>query len=132
MTRPVASRRARALALPVALAILVACSGTDRPTLSAWEPTWTAAEAATPEAGRTAADLTPDDCDRLLLGAREARPDLLPSPDEALDSPVTMWVDQAEEIGFDCSNHPDLDTGLEELRVLAAEINGGIAALESG
>ena len=91
---------------------------------------WTALAAEAPPVQSGEADVTPEDCDQLLVAAREARPELVPTPDEALDGPVDEWLDQAEEIGFECDNHPDLEAGIEELGVLAAEIDAGIAALE--
>lgn len=97
--------------------------------MDAWEPQWNrvVAEAPPPEA---AVDLDRAGCDRLLVAARAAEPELLPSPDEALDGPVQKWLDDAETIGFECRDHPDLEHGLTELDIIEAEIAAGLRALQ--
>ena len=70
-----------------------------------------------------------DLCGDLVGQFRVEFPDLTPTPTEALDAAVDAWIGHAESIVFDCpDDRSDLSERLDELDVLAAEIDAGLAA----
>lgn len=120
------------LAVAMSTVLLVAgCGGDDRPSLDGWVAEWEAVTAEAPQTDGTA-DLDRAACDRLLVAARDAEPDLLPTPDAALDGPVQGWLDLAETIGFECPPGPEAGELLSELEVFEAEAEAGITELEAG
>ncbi len=69
-----------------------------------------------------------DACEAYLGTVRTEREQVLPSPAASLDAAVTEWIDKAEQLTFDCDEDA-YDTEYEELGVIEAEVEGGLAAL---
>lgn len=118
----------RALLSAAAVFGLIACGGDDRPSLAGWEIEWRAIEAQVPT---EVAALDQAACEQLLGDLRTTREEVVPTPVEALDAAVTEWIDVAEALAFDCEQHPDPAAAVEELRVLAAEIDAGVEAVRT-
>ncbi len=113
--------------LAAAVLILVAQSGPGRPIASDWASTWDRAVTAMP----TSEDLgDPPDrnlCSHALGELRSIRPDLIPTPDPALDAAVDEWMRVAEDALFECppasGELPSLASAFDELVRLQAAID---------
>lgn len=125
---------ARSIAVAVALLAVAACSDDEsRPGVAGWEPAWEATAAATFEVppDGAEADGLDDECNALLTAAREARPELLPSPADSVDELVDEWLTVAESVGFECTEHEDLEGALAELAQLEGSISTALDALRN-
>jgi hypothetical protein len=118
-------RRVAALSV---LALIVGCGGDDRPSDADWATEWEREQALVPtsaelvEGGRTL-------CDELVGEYRASMTRLTPTPSETLDDAVGAWVDHAESTVFECPQDPAMiDQRLDELDVLAAEVDAGLDA----
>ncbi len=114
--------------ITAAAVTVAACGGDDRPTDAAWAAEWEREQSIAP----TEADLLEggrERCDELVGRFREVLPRLTPTPTEALDDAVEAWVHHAEALVFDCPDDPvEVERRLDELAVLAAEVDAGLAA----
>ena len=110
----------------VLMAVASGCADSDRPSGADWRAQWDPVVTEVP-APSEADELDPDHCERLLVAARQARPDLEPAPTKALDQPVNRWLDLAEEVGFECEDTVDLSEILMELDELEDRIEEGLA-----
>jgi len=118
----------RFVAAPLALIlILSSCSGGDRPAAPDWQPLWAGVTDALPSLTSLGDPPDRDICGPALGVLRASRPDVLPTPDLALDGVVTEWFTIAEDALFECppSSHeiPDLASAYEELARLQAEVD---------
>lgn len=121
-------RRPRRHLTAIGVLLLAGACGDDRPSDAEWRAVWDEERDALPAAD---ALLTGGEelCGDLLGRLRVDLPALLPTPTEALDDAVEAWIRHAESIAFDCpDDRDDLDERLDELDVLAAEIDAGLAA----
>jgi len=106
--------------------------GRVRPDPDTWRARWVSLRELVPdplafeEGDREAA------CNTLLVRARRAQPRLLPTSDEALDAPIRAWLAKAESLGYECpaarGRAEAHRAALEDLRILRAEIEAGLAA----
>lgn len=113
------------------IAVASGCGESDRPSPAAWRSQWEPVAREVP-APSQADDLDPARCERLLVAARQARPELEPAPTKALDAPTVRWLDLAEEVGFECEDTVDLHEVLVELDELADRIDEGLVADPGG
>lgn len=119
--------RSVVVAVVVAVAV-VGCSSDDRPSDAAWAAEWEREQLIAPTEAQLL-DGGNDVCDELVGRFREVLPRLTPTPTEALDDAVCAWVDHAESLVFDCPDDPaEIERRLDELAVLAAEVDAGLAA----
>ena len=111
------------------VAIAVAgCGDDDRPSDADWAVAWEAERALVPAQDELVAGGR-ELCDELVGTYRERFDDLRPTPSAALDDAVDAWIEQAEQIVFECSDDAAVLTDeYDELRVLEAEIDAGLAA----
>lgn len=110
------------------LVTAAACGGDDRPTDAAWAAEWEREQLVTPTADEIL-EADQDTCDELVSRLRELLPRLTPTPTEALDAAVEAWGDHLESLAFDCPDDPaEVERRLDELAVLRAEIDAGLAA----
>jgi hypothetical protein len=114
-------------ALVVALLLATGgCRNVHRPSVEEWRPLWADAQTAVP--ARAALDGTNDRtlCDHSLSELRAERLSVLPSPSEDLDQVVIDWLEQAEDMMFDCPDeggpNAGFDAGYRELERLAQRI----------
>jgi len=106
---------------------LWACSPV-RPDPVPWQETWTAIRARVPDATALSAPDGHPACEQLLVAARRARAELLPTPDPAMDAAVAQWIDTAGAIAFDCPGESGrVQTALEELHLIEAEVDASLA-----
>ena len=121
------SRPARACGLAILVLLIVGCSGTDRPSASEWEPTWSAAVATLPALEQLGDPPSTEQCGEALGQLREIRPALDPTPDPALDAVVHEWVQVAEDAMFECppssAELSDFAMAYGELARLQAEVD---------
>lgn len=73
-------------------------------------------------------ELDGDTCGAALAVLRRQREDLIPAPDESLDDTVSQWVEQAEELVFDCEPELYRDQ-IDQLQVLEEAIDAGVSSL---
>lgn len=106
---------------------LAGCSENDRPSLSEWEQIWSQTTDELPTLRELGDPPSRDSCGHALGVLRTSRPNLVPTPDPALDAVVTEWVTVAEDAMFECppSSHkiPDLASAYDELARLEAEVD---------
>lgn len=123
-------RRLLSAALVASLLGSAACGsdGDDRPTDEAWAPVWATERDRVPDAAALVAG-GEDLCGELTGELRSARERLLPTPTEALDDTVRKWTTDAVSLTFDCpvGDEEELDERLDDLAVLSAEIDAGLA-----
>jgi hypothetical protein len=116
----------------LAIGVLAACGGDDRPTATSWRGVWESRQALVPTADAIS-DGGQDLCGERLGLFRAEMPKLLPTPAEELDSAVGEWVSHAETMVFECPTDPaDLAERFEILDVLAAEVDAGLIAEAAG
>jgi hypothetical protein len=84
------------------LAVVGASCSTSRPSVEQWQPTWDKAVAGLPEQSIVGENPPRALCDTTLVFLREIRPDLMPTPDLAVDDTVRDWIDIAEDAFFEC------------------------------
>ncbi len=115
------------------LVLLAGCGGgADRPSDETWQRTWDSERQLVPDAETVLAG-GQDLCDDLVGQLRVSLPELIPTPTEALDDAVRAWINHAETIAFECrTERSELESQLDTLEVLAAEIDAGLAADEAG
>lgn len=119
-------------ALLLGSALVTVGCGADRPTGEAWAAEWEREQLIAPSLGDLV-DGGAERCDELTGRFREVLPRLTPSPGEALDDAVEAWVAHAESLVFDCPDDAaEIERRLDELSVLAAEIDAGLATERSG
>lgn len=113
--------------LIVAGAVLVltlsACSGPGRPSVDEWIPAWDHAVRSIPSEEEIADGPTRELCDAALVDLRVHRPDLFPTPDEAIDDTVDVWVATAELTFFECPPSEGFEAAYGTLRRLEAEVD---------
>lgn len=120
------------LVVVVTIVAAVGCSDDDRPSDSAWTEVWVAQRDSVPGADAFI-EGGEEMCSDLLGDLRVGREELLPTPADSLDDAVHAWIDHAESIAFECPDDPEeLDEGLHDLDVIAAEVDAGLAADEAG
>ncbi len=125
-------RRWRLFVALLACVIVTACSTNDaRPTAATWAPEWEQRKGLIPDV-EALLDGGREYCDQLDGQYRVSLAELLPSPIDVLDEPVSEWSAHAASIVFGCSeDEAVLADQLETLDVLAAEIDAGLAAIDS-
>jgi hypothetical protein len=115
-----------------ALVAITACGGDDRPSDAAWRDLWVSRQALVPTPAEILAG-GQDLCGDRVGVFRTEMPALLPSPADELDSAVEVWIAHAETIVFECPLDADeLATRFDQLDVLAAEVDAGLAAESTG
>ena len=113
----------------VAVLLLAACGGEDRPGAQAWRAEWEAARALVPAAEAFEEDDAAERCGEFLGAVRTSRQELLPGPNETVDEAFTDWVEQAEALGLDCRDDTqDVDERLAELEEIAARVDRLVGA----
>ncbi len=132
-----ADRRASRGPIPVlrslvlaALLVVAACGSDDeRPSADAWRPGWEDAKALVPPVATVVGDDGEEACGAALGELRAAREDLLPSPRAVLDGSVGEWLSSAEGLMLDCPDDvAEAEERVDDLAVLAAEVDGGLTA----
>lgn len=127
-TRSRARRAAAPAIVATALLVVVAGCGEDRPDDAAWAELWAAERDAVPDA-EAIVEGGEEFCGPLVGELRADLDVLFPTPTEALDAAVDAWRDHAESLVFDCPDDPDeVERRLDEIAVLAAEVDAGLAA----
>lgn len=120
-----------AIWLAAAAFAVASCSGDDRPTEAAWAAEWEREQLVVPSADELL-ETGQVRCDELVGRLRELLPRLTPTPTEALDAAVEAWGDHLESLAFDCPDDPaEIDRRLDEVAVLRAEIDAGLAAADT-
>lgn len=119
------------LLLLLVLVVGVGCSTPQRrPSVEEWNRHWEAVQAAIPSLEEVSDPPSGALCTRGLVTVREARGDLLPTPDPAVDGPVEEWIQVAESVFFQCPPHtPPVDSfeaGYEEMQRFVAEVEAGL------
>lgn len=119
--------------ITIALLLPSACgSGDDRPSAAAWQSRWEAARDLVPSADALTGD-GEDACGGALGDLRAAREELVDTPRPVLDDSVSDWVSEAEALLLECpSDEEEVAERLENLEVLAAEVEAGLEASETG
>jgi hypothetical protein len=115
-------------AVLVALVLTAAaCSDSTRPSVAEWEPHWITTVEAMPSLERLGDPPDRDMCSHTLGLLRSKAPELIPTPDPALDATVKKWLSVAEEAMFECppksAEVPSLNVAYDELARLKAEID---------
>ncbi|WP_436794167.1 hypothetical protein [Actinospongicola halichondriae] len=112
------------------LLVVAACgtSEADRPGTAEWTPKWVELRDIVPDPA-TIEDKGVEVCSGFLGEVRERRADVIPTPDEGLDDPVTEWVAEAETVGLDCDREGDLAERLSDLHKRSDEIDARIDLL---
>lgn len=119
------------VALTLLLAVGLSACGDERPADAVWATEWQREQSLVPTASEFAAG-GQELCDALVGRMRSALDRLVPTPAEALDAAVEAWRDHAASLAFDCpSDSGEIERRLDELSVLAAEVDAGLDA-ESG
>lgn len=123
----------RPLVVTTIILLLGACgSGDDRPSAAEWQPRWEAARGVLPSAETLTGD-GEDVCGGALGDLRAAREELVDTPRPVLDDSVSDWVGEAEALLLECPSEEDeVAERLEDLEVLAAEVDAGLEASETG
>ncbi len=113
-------------------ALLTACSEENRPSDAEWRVVWEERRAEFPDAAAILEE-GGELCDELVGRLRGDLPELVPTPDEALDAAVEDWIAHAETIAFECPDDPsELADRFETLDLLSAEVDAGLAADRTG
>lgn len=122
------------VAVGVVVLGLVGATGCSqaRPTLEEWVPVWEHAVANLPTEEALSAGDTQGICEEALADMRIHQGALHPTPDEAIDETVTLWVEIAESIFFECPPDDGFSAGFAELRRLEAEVEVVLAMDQAG
>ena len=123
------SRWTPAVALIIVLIGCASCKDASRPALADWEPTWRELSSRVHTSARAGESISAADCESLLAAARQAGAELLPSPDQTLQTAVEDWVVLGESIGASCQAHPDLRLALDDLANAERRVNAAAAAI---
>jgi hypothetical protein len=119
------------MVLPIALG---ACGNRERPSVSDWRPTWDAIVDRLPSSSELGSPPDQEVCSRALGELRSLSPDLIPTPDLAVEQAVQEWVRVAEEMMFECppssDRIPDLESGYAELDRFEAEVDVVLGGLD--
>ena len=108
-----------ALLVLVATTLFAGC-GSERPSAEAWQQTWQRMALAVPSEEALGDSPSPDDCGDVVAFLRSNREDLFPTPDRAIDDPVNLWIQTAEDAFFECPpNNPEIRGFPEAFRQLA-------------
>lgn len=113
--------------LALVMLLTVGCTGTDRPSTSDWELTWSTAAESLPRLEELGDSSAGDRCGHALGQLRAIQPELIPTPDPALDAVVNEWMRVAEDAMFECrpssTGVPGLGAAYDELTRLKAEVD---------
>jgi len=117
----------RSIFVAVAVGVGAGCTDVgERPTEAEWLPEWEQRQELIPDTN-TILEGGRDLCDELDGQFRVSLPELLPSPAEVLDDPVSAWISHAVSIVFECSkDESTVVQQLETLEVLAEEVDGSL------
>ena len=117
----------KVVAVLVAVAIASSGCGSDRPSVSEWQPTWDEITGAIPDEAAAVNGLSVAACGDTLAFLRSNRARLNPTPDLAIDDTVNAWVEIAEDAFFECppdnEQVQDFAEAYGELMRLQAEVD---------
>lgn len=106
----------------ILLALVLSACSENPPTVDEWLPQWNHAVDSVHSVDPAGSGLTQEECGRLLADLRIHQADLHPTPDEAIEETVRLWVEVAESVFFDCPPAGGFSSGFAELERLEAEV----------
>ena len=110
-------------------AALGGCGSGDEPTEAEWLSRWERERDSVPTVEQMI-DGGREYCDDLNGQYRERLPGIESPPIEVLDDTVREWIDEVEDLVFDCPDDPtEIAQRLDQIDILTAEID---AALDLG
>lgn len=129
--RPLHLLRILAIA-SVAVLVPTACGGDDRPSVAEWRRIWDEARGLVPEPEELVDD-GEDECGEALGELRARRERLVDTPRPVLEDSVSEWVGAVEGLLLECPHEEEeVAERFEEIRVLRAEVEAGLRAVETG
>lgn len=112
--------------------LLISSCGQSRPSAEAWQQDWNRVLAIVPAEPAAGTDPATVGCEDVLAALRTEKETLLPTPDEAVDVTLNLWLEEAEGAFFECPpENGGFEKAYDEMERLRAEIEA-VLQIETG